>query len=267
MKTRRRPIRVKRRPTLTRPARLIVADCVKAMAAMPPASVDAIVTDPPYGLEFMGKEWDRLIAPARGRTAGLEHAPTLESRDDTPHHRAAVKQPSMLMRCANCGGNSSGEWGRCSCERPDFRRNLTPVRAMQEWHEAWAAEALRVLKPGGHLLAFGGTRTYHRLACAIEDAGFEIRDQIQWMYGSGFPKSLNVSKAIDSAQGVEGERGPMKRGGERLMNQAPDGRRDGEGRWGNEVAAIRSRTLLAERVRVAGPAGAPPSSPPTNPSW
>lgn len=61
--------------------------------------------------------------------------------------------------------------------------------------EMWK-ECLRVLKPGGHLLAFGGTRTYHRMACAIEDAGFEIRDQIQWIYGSGFPKSLNVGKTI-----------------------------------------------------------------------
>lgn len=60
------------------------------------------------------------------------------------------------------------------------------------------SECLRVLKPGGHLLAFGGSRTYHRLACAIEDAGFEIRDQIQWIYGSGFPKSLNVGRSIDS---------------------------------------------------------------------
>lgn len=64
-------------------------------------------------------------------------------------------------------------------------------------------ECLRVLKPGGHLLAFGGSRTYHRLACAIEDAGFEIRDQIQWLYGSGWPKSLDVSKAIDAAAGAE----------------------------------------------------------------
>ena len=64
--------------------------------------------------------------------------------------------------------------------------------------EMWA-EALRVLKPGGHLLAFGGTRTYHRMACAIEDAGFEIRDSIHWIYGSGFPKSHNISKAIDKA--------------------------------------------------------------------
>lgn len=68
--------------------------------------------------------------------------------------------------------------------------------------ETWV-EVLRVLKPGGHLLAFGGSRTYHRLACAIEDAGFEIRDQIQWIYGSGFPKSLDISKAIDAAAGAE----------------------------------------------------------------
>ena len=66
-------------------------------------------------------------------------------------------------------------------------------------------ECLRVLKPGGHLLAFGGTRTYHRMAVAIEDAGFEIRDSLHWLYGSGFPKSLNVSKAIDKAAGAERE--------------------------------------------------------------
>jgi DNA modification methylase len=70
--------------------------------------------------------------------------------------------------------------------------------------EMWA-EALRVLKPGGHLLAFGGTRTYHRMACAIEDAGFEIRDSIHYTYGSGFPKSLNIGKAIDKAAGAERE--------------------------------------------------------------
>jgi site-specific DNA-methyltransferase (adenine-specific) len=71
--------------------------------------------------------------------------------------------------------------------------------------EDWARECLRVLKPGGHMLAFGGTRTWHRLACAIEDAGFEVRDSIAWMYGSGFPKSLDVSKAIDKAAGAERE--------------------------------------------------------------
>lgn len=67
--------------------------------------------------------------------------------------------------------------------------------------EIWQ-ECLRVLKPGGHLLAFGGPRTYHRMACGVEDAGFEIRDQLQWLFGSGFPKSLNISKAIDKQSGI-----------------------------------------------------------------
>ena len=96
------------------------------MREMPDASVDAVVTDPPYGLSFMGKKWDY----------------------DVP---------------------SEDVWREC----------------------------LRVLKPGGHLLAFAGTRTQHRMAVRIEDAGFEIRDMIAWVYGSGFPKSLDVSKAID----------------------------------------------------------------------
>ena len=70
--------------------------------------------------------------------------------------------------------------------------------------DLWA-ECLRVLKPGGHLLAFSGTRTYHRMAVAIEDAGFEVRDMIEWVYGSGFPKSLNIGKAVDNIQGNERE--------------------------------------------------------------
>jgi len=96
--------------------------------------VDAVVTDPPYGLEFMGKEWDHGVP-------GVEY---------------------------------------------------------------WEA-IMAIMKPGAHLLAFGGTRTFHRLTCAIEDAGLEIRDCIMWVYGSGFPKSLDVSKAIDKAAGAERE--------------------------------------------------------------
>ena len=109
-------------------------DCRDVMATMDASSVDAIVTDPPYGLAFMGKDWDHGV-------------------------------PGV---------------------------------------EFWT-EALRVAKPGAHLLAFGGTRTFHRLACAIEDAGWEIRDTIMWVYGSGFPKSHDVSKAIDKAAGAERE--------------------------------------------------------------
>lgn len=109
-------------------------DCLAIMPTLAENSVDAIVTDSPYGLEFMGKDWDH------------------------------------------------------------------GVPGVHFWQEA-----IRVAKPGAHLLAFGGSRTFHRLAVAIEDAGWEMRDTIMWVYGSGFPKSLDVSKAIDAAAGAERE--------------------------------------------------------------
>ena len=115
---------------------LLVGDCRQVLKSLPDCSVDAIITDPPYELGFMGKSWD---------STGVAYDVTV--------------------------------WQEC----------------------------LRVLKHGGHLLAFGGSRTYHRLAVAIEDAGFQIRDQIMWVYGSGFPKSLNIGKAIDKAAGAERE--------------------------------------------------------------
>jgi site-specific DNA-methyltransferase (adenine-specific) len=118
----------------TKETTIINGDCLEKLRGLPDNSVDAIVTDPPYGLAFMGKKWDYDV-------------------------------PSQ---------------------------------------EIWV-ECLRVLKHGGHLLAFAGTRTQHRMAVRIEDAGFEIRDMIAWVYGSGFPKSLDVSKAIDKAAGAERE--------------------------------------------------------------
>ncbi|WP_261533098.1 DNA methyltransferase [Burkholderia multivorans] len=126
---------------MTTPYSLHIGDCRTVLKTIADASIDAIVTDPPYELGFMGRDWDR---------SGV--------------------------------ANDVSVWAEC----------------------------LRVLKPGGHLLAFSGSRTYHRMACAIEDAGFELRDQIMWLYGSGFPKSLDVSKAIDKALGVEGAYGAPK---------------------------------------------------------
>lgn len=113
-------------------ATLLHGDCLEVLPTLEPESVDACVTDPPYGLSFMGKDWDHGVPG--------EHF----------------------------------------------------------WQEV-----SRVLKPGAHLLAFGGTRTFHRLTCAIEDAGFEVRDCLMWLYGSGFPKSLDASKAMDKAAGAE----------------------------------------------------------------
>jgi len=130
---------------------IIHGDCLGVMRGMDANSVNAIVTDPPYGLGFMGKDWDDF---------GMKR-------------RAAIQVNGILP----AGGAAAVKW---------------EPRAYQEWCRTWAAEALRVAKPGAHLLAFGGTRTFHRLTCAIEDAGWEIRDCLGWIYGSGFPKSHNL---------------------------------------------------------------------------
>lgn len=111
---------------------LHLGDCLDVLRTLGDASVDAIVTDPPYELGFMGKAWD---------SSGIAYN-------------------------------------------------------VDVWRQCW-----RVLKPGGHLLAFGGTRTYHRMTVAIEDAGFEIRDSLHWVYGGGFPKGIDVSRAIDRVGG------------------------------------------------------------------
>jgi DNA modification methylase len=184
-------------------------DCLEVLRALPDASVDAVVTDPPYGLEFMGKEWDSF-APERTKYHGERADTSKNIKDDKskPSSRHGVSysmQRPTFRRCQTCGKREfSGS--PCVCSDPIWSYEQpagTPTRmaAFQKWAELWAVECLRVLKPGGHLLAFGGTRTWHRLACAIEDAGFEVRDSIAWMYGSGFPKSLDVSKAIDKVNG------------------------------------------------------------------
>lgn len=162
------------------PPIVIAGDCIEEMAKLAADSVDAICTDPPYGLTFMGRDWD---APWKAQAGEVLHDPS------------------------EAGGFQDGNGGNAfSRSRVRFGgRQMTEGRAFQVWCEQWAKEALRVLKPGGHLLAFGGTRTYHRMTAGIEDAGFEIRDCLSWMYGSGFPKSHNVSKAIDRAAGVERE--------------------------------------------------------------
>jgi site-specific DNA-methyltransferase (adenine-specific) len=149
---------------------------MEVMADMDDGSVDAVVCDPPYGLEFMGKGWDSFGGDVRQRD---------DATFTTGDRRHGLVRHGI-------GGSYGGD-------------NQAKMVAFAAWCETWAREAMRVLKPGGHLLAFGGTRTFHRLTCGIEDAGFEIRDCLSWLYGSGFPKSLDVSKAIDKAAGAERE--------------------------------------------------------------
>jgi DNA modification methylase len=145
---------------------IITGDNQDILKQYPDNHFDSIVTDPPYGIDFLGKAWD-----------------------------------------ANTG-------------------------ALETYQQC-----LRVLKPGGHILAFSAARTYHHLAITLEQAGFEIRDQIMWIYSSGFPKSQDVGKSIDRSAGKKGIKGPLKRGAERMINATDEnGNRDNtNGVWANEV--------------------------------
>jgi len=147
-------------------ATLYLGDCLRLMASMPAASVDTIITDPPYGL-----------------TAGKKGGSGKASVNlDAPGGRARIGTGS------GAGGFMGMKWD-------------AGVPGVAFWQAA-----LRVAKPGAMMLAFGGSRTWHRLACAIEDARWEIRDCVMWVYGSGFPKSLDISKAIDKAAGAKRKR-------------------------------------------------------------
>lgn len=151
---------------------VLAGDCLEVLRTLPDCSIEAVVTDPPYGLRFMGRAWD-----------GAD----IMAATSTRRQQAAMPDD----------GRSGAEGGYRSASTEAGRYDLSANAAFGLWCTEWATECLRVLKPGGHLLAFGGSRTWHRLACAVEDAGFEIRDSIAWLYGSGFPKSLDVSKAVD----------------------------------------------------------------------
>lgn len=157
---------------------LRLGDCIATMKSMPDCSVDSAVTDPPYHLVSIVKRF--------GETSQSDDTDTSE------RSRSGADGYARLAR-----GFMGQQW-----DGGDIAFRV----------ETWA-EVFRVLKPGGHLLAFSGTRTYHRMAVAIEDAGFEIRDMIAWMYGSGFPKSHSVPKSIDKRAGayVPGEVLPTNR--------------------------------------------------------
>lgn len=132
---------------------IVGGDSVEILPRLAPSIADALVTDPPYGLEFNGHAWD-------GASGFAESLPDVDV--------SAMGAPEVF----------------------------------EAWCTAWARGALRALKPGAHLAAFGGTRTWHRMVRGIESAGFEVRDQIAWLYSSGMPKSADLAYALDKHNGV-----------------------------------------------------------------
>ncbi len=143
---------------------------------------------------------------------------------DPPYHLTSVVKRFGAEDAAACKVGKTGAYARASAGFMGKKWDGGDVAFRVETWEA----VLRVLKPGGHLVAFGGTRTYHRLACAIEDSGFECRDAIMWHYGSGFPKSHDVSKGIDRAAGAEREKIAI---GAAVKRMIPGADQNGEGSW------------------------------------
>ena len=158
--------------------RLRLGDSFDVLASMDTASVRAIITDPPYGLSFMGKDWDTLKAH--------------DVRQPTDPDYPEAPGPFGRTKVRYNTGESYGE------------NNVGA--GQQEWHYQWLKECYRILKPGGMAKVFSATRTYHRVAAAMAQAGFQNLDIEAWAYGSGFPKSLDVSKAIDKHLGVMDQR-------------------------------------------------------------
>ena len=215
---------------------LRLGDCLEVLKTIPNNSIDSVVTDPPYGLGFMNKEWDspeklrQLTQREQDRSA--ERKAEGKSPTDAPFSKSVP--PGLAIK-----GAKEGKW-------------------FQEWCELWAVECLRILKPGGHILSFSAPRTYHRMATAFEDAGFEIRDQLMWVFGSGFPKSHNIGKAIDKIEGNEREVvGDMKDGFKEWAeyterdwkptdNKRTKGNSDWEG-WGTALKPAHEPIVMARK--------------------
>lgn len=149
---------------------LINDDCFRILPGIPDNSFDACIIDGPYGIRFMGKAWDgaNIEAQAKRRMGQKQQAPTSKGGPRTKPRQGY----------AEAAGS--------------YNLPLYANRAFQSWTRQWASEMYRILKPGAYIASFGSTRTYHRMAAGIEDAGFEIRDQLAWVFGSGFPKSKNL---------------------------------------------------------------------------
>ena len=155
---------------------ILTGDCFEVLPTLEANSVDAIVTDPPYALGFMNRKWDTFTPANAARI-----------RQQSGDREIDARNPNLKGRGHRPAFGAAVEYDR----RPGANARF------QEWCREWAAQAIRVLKPGGYMLVCMSPRTQHRAVCGFEDAGFEILDQIKWMYGQGMPKSVDVGRAID----------------------------------------------------------------------
>lgn len=164
---------------------LYLGSCEAVMRAMPADSVDAGVTDPPYGIGFMGKEWDTFDPEKARATKHFAINNGDHGRKDSPNPNLRGRRQTPAI----------------SPSQIEYDRWIEGQRGFQRFTEGWARELLRVLKPGAHLVVCGAPRSAHRMVCGLEDAGFEIRDSFAWLFGQGFPKSKNLRDEDGSKSG------------------------------------------------------------------
>jgi DNA modification methylase len=179
-----------------RNVQIILGDCLTALSVVPAGTVDSIVTDPPYALDFSQARSSLLGAGHGGADEAACSAPGESCSCDSfggAGGAAPVAGPSML-------GQHSQNWSESATHSRGYVDNNPKL--FQEWCRAWAIECFRVLKPGGHLIAFGGTRAWHRMAAGIEDAGFDIRGSMAWLYATGFAKGVNVGAAMTGSKSI-----------------------------------------------------------------
>ena len=174
---------------------IYLADCIEVLRALPAGSVDAVVTDPPYAIGAVRDPREMFKSHIGGPCTGCRNRAASDGYElcepclDLAEASALMEAPMLGMQSQNWHEKATHSRGYADNNNQQFQR----------WCLLWARECHRVLKPGGHLVAFGGTRTWHRLASAIEDAGFTIRDNLAWLFATGFPKSMDVAQAITKA--------------------------------------------------------------------
>lgn len=159
-----------------------LGDLFDVLPTLAEHSVDACVTDPPYGIGYGNRKWDtfstkNLDAKSKSRFQQVDSRKAAENPNIRNRKRSPAMSPSQIA----------------------YDRTISGQRAFQAWVAEWGAQVLRVLRPGGYALVCGAPRSGHRLASGLEDAGFEIRDCFSWLFGQGFPKSIDVQRAIDMA--------------------------------------------------------------------
>lgn len=158
-------------------------DLFDVLPTLAEASIDACITDPPYGIGFMGREWD-TFKPGTGKTRKLMH----------PRERVAAK---IVSDNPNIHGRHRSP--ALSPSQIDYDYSTAGLRGFQDWTAKWAAEVFRVLKPGAYIVVCGAPRSHHRMMCGLEDAGFVVRDCFAWLFGSGFPKNRNLGDGRGTA--------------------------------------------------------------------